>query len=304
MRISTQGVYDRGATAMSRLNAQSDTLLTQISTQKRLTRASDDAAAWRQLTVIRRTTADEAANAQNVTLATNLLSASDDALAAVSEQLQRAREMATQASNGTLSDQQKAGIATSLEEMVQDLLKLANTTDVRGQPLFGGSEGSVAFTQAADGVIRFAGGGEPTAIPIGDGAGVQATVRGDRAFGSIPTSDGASDVFGIIQGLAGAIRAGGSESTTTSREAMDTLKTAIDQVADTRASVGARQSRMELEIERLDQAAVTREATRSALEDTDTATAITQLQKTMTVLQATQVSFTKLTSLSLFDYLR
>jgi flagellar hook-associated protein 3 FlgL len=41
-----------------------------------------------------------------------------------------------------------------------------------------------------------------------------------------------------------------------------------------------------------------------ALEDTDVTTAVTQLQKTLTILQATQASFTKLTSLSLFDYLR
>ena len=36
----------------------------------------------------------------------------------------------------------------------------------------------------------------------------------------------------------------------------------------------------------------------------DIATNIAQLQQTMTVLQATQASFTKLTSVSLFDYLK
>ena len=50
--------------------------------------------------------------------------------------------------------------------------------------------------------------------------------------------------------------------------------------------------------------ATDREATRSALEDTDVTAAITNLQKTMTILQATQASFTKLASLSLFDYLK
>ena len=51
-------------------------------------------------------------------------------------------------------------------------------------------------------------------------------------------------------------------------------------------------------------AATTRETERSGLEDTDVTAAITELQKTMTVLQATQASFSKLSSLSLFDYLK
>jgi flagellar hook-associated protein 3 FlgL len=295
MRISTQSVYDRGAASLSSLSTEAQRLQTQISTGKRIAAPSDDAAAWRQLVGIKRATANEEADAANITLATNLLAASDDAMSAIADRLVRARELATQAATGTLSDGQKAVIATELEAMVEDLLKLANTTDVRGQPLFGGATGDVAYTQAPDGTISYASTGEPPAIPIGDGASVQATTRGDRAFGSM---------FSVIQGLAAAIRTGGSTSTAASQAALDSLKTAIDGVADARASVGARASRLELETQRLEESGLNREATRAALEDTDVATAITQLQKTLTVLQATQASFTKLTSLSLFDYLR
>jgi flagellar hook-associated protein 3 FlgL len=295
MRISTQSVYDRGAASLSNLSATADRLNTQIATQKRISAPSDDAAAWRQLVGIKRATADEAADAANVTIATNLLAASDGALGAIGDRLVRARELATQAATGTLSDQQKGAIATELEAMVEDLLRLANTTDVRGQPLFGGASGDAAYVQAADGSIAYVGVGEPSRIPIGDGASVAATTRGDAAFG---------DMFDVIQGLAAAIRTGGTTSATASNTALDTLKARIDTVADARASIGARASRLELEAQRLEESGLTREATRAALEDTDIAATITQLQKTLTVLQATQASFTKLTSLSLFDYLR
>ena len=50
--------------------------------------------------------------------------------------------------------------------------------------------------------------------------------------------------------------------------------------------------------------ATDREITRSSIEDTDVTQAITELQKTMTILSAAQASFTKLSNLSLFDYLR
>ena len=69
-------------------------------------------------------------------------------------------------------------------------------------------------------------------------------------------------------------------------------------------SLGARAARVELEQAALKQAGIDREGLRSGLEDTDVTQAITELQKTMTVLSATQASFTKLQGLSLFDYLR
>ena len=43
---------------------------------------------------------------------------------------------------------------------------------------------------------------------------------------------------------------------------------------------------------------------RSKLEDTDVTSAVIELQQLMTALSATQASFTKLSGLSLFDYLR
>ncbi len=49
---------------------------------------------------------------------------------------------------------------------------------------------------------------------------------------------------------------------------------------------------------------MTRETERSSIEDTDLTTAIIELQKATTILQATQASIGRLTSLSLFDYLR
>ena len=47
-----------------------------------------------------------------------------------------------------------------------------------------------------------------------------------------------------------------------------------------------------------------REITRQSIEDVDVTQAITDLQKTMTILSAAQSSFSKLSSLSLFNYLK
>mgnify|MGYP002718311967 CR=1 FL=1 len=70
------------------------------------------------------------------------------------------------------------------------------------------------------------------------------------------------------------------------------------------ASVGARAVRVDLQAAYFTQVSTDREAARSEMEDVDVTTAITELQKTMTILSATQASFSKLSSLSLFDYIR
>ena len=303
MRISTQGTYDRAGASMSKLSADAARLQTQVATGKKLIAPSDDAGAYRQLTVIHRASADQTANAANVTLASGVLAASDTALESIGNQLVQARELALQASNGALSDTQKSSIAIALDAIVEDMMGLANTTDTRGQPLFGGATGNTAYTRAADGTISFAGTGEPGAIPIGDGTSVHATDSGERIF-AVSTPGGASDIFKIVQELAEAIRTGGDVSKAASSEALDTLQGAIEGVADARASVGARAARLDIEVQRLADVKVEREESRSAIEDVDPYEAYTELQKTLTILNATQASFSKLTSLSLFDYLR
>ena len=71
-----------------------------------------------------------------------------------------------------------------------------------------------------------------------------------------------------------------------------------------RGAVGARAASVELQQGLSKSAQTDRAELRSSIEDTDVSTAIVDLQKMMTALSATQASFSKLSSLSLFDYLR
>ena len=78
----------------------------------------------------------------------------------------------------------------------------------------------------------------------------------------------------------------------------------IDQVAAVRASVGARAARVDLQQTLLTQSNSDRAELRQSVENVDITGAVADLQQTMTILSATQASFTKLASLSLFDYLK
>lgn len=299
MRIATSQMFDRPTSLMTQLTAQADKVQTQIATTKLGITAASDAAAYVRLQQIGRAKAGDTAYSANINIAQGLLAQTDTALDGVESQLQRAQELATRAANDTLSDQDRAAIGEELSAIRDSLFALANTKDdIRGQPLFGGATGDEAYVRNADGSIAFAGTGEPASIPIGEGESVQPTISGARVFS---TAD--ADMFAVLGDLSAALSSG-DDVKAAAGAALDGLKTSLDQVALGRASVGARAARLDLEVDRLTEVGATREATRSAIEDTDIPTAIAELQKTLTVLQATQASFTKLTSISLFDYLR
>jgi flagellar hook-associated protein 3 FlgL len=291
MRIATSQSFDRPASLMASLNSKADLLQTQIATTKKYSAPSDNASAYVQVQGLNRADANAAAYNDNVKLAQGILTQADGALANVETELQRAQELALQASNGTLTATDRATTAASLTAIIDGLLSIANATDARGQPVFGGATGDTAFVKNADGSITYAGAGQPSAIPIGDGDSVVPGVTGDRAFG---------DMFATLVALRDAVAAGGEVP----EGSLDGLKGSLDSVTSARASIGARGARLDLVYDRIADTKVANEEARSAIEGTDISASIAELQKTLTVLQATQASFTKLSSMSLFDYLR
>lgn len=297
MQIPTNAFYDRAAQSMRGLTVAADKIQTQISTGKKLVSPSEDAAAYQRLATLKRDSADMTAYAANLGLAGSLLASADTTLDAMSTQLQRANELTLQAKNGTQNDASRKAIADELDQIVQSLMALGNTKDPRGEPLFGGADGGAAVTKASDGSYAFA--STPvTAIPIGNAQSVQATETAARVFDA-----GGTDILTALTAFSTALKAGGDVSAA-ANTALGDIAESSEQVTTIQASLGARAARVDLEAGQQSAAATDRESVRSALEDTDVATAITQLQKTMTILSATQASFTKLSSLTLFNYIK
>ena len=299
MRVSTAQTYHRSMSLMSDLSAKADLQQSQIATGKKVMAPSDDPGAYRQLAGIKRVDASEKAYAANVATAQGIIDQTDDTLSNIELQLQRASELFSNVANGTLSDSDRDSIGKELESIRDTLFTLANGKDSRGQPLFGGATGEVPYARAADGTISYTSSGEPAGIPIGDQTVMQIGVTGDRAFAA--SAD--ADMFSVIADFVAVLR-GGGDIKAASAEAATGTAGVLSNVTLAHASVGARGTRLELVADQLNYAATARDDARSAIEDIDLAATISDFQQTLTVLQATQASFTKLTALSLFDYLR
>jgi flagellar hook-associated protein 3 FlgL len=299
MRISTSQMYSQPMSLMSKLTAQADKAQTQIATTKIGVTAVTDAAAYTKLQQIQRATTGDTTYKSNINVASSVLGQADQTLDSVETQLQRALELATRAANDTLSDDDRAAIGEELSAIRDTIYGLANTKDdIRGQPLFGGATGDTAYVKNADGSISFAGTGEPSGIPVADGESIQPSISGQRVF-----TTGDADMFAIIGNLADALKSG-TDVKAAAGTALDGINTSLSTVSLARATIGARGARLDLKSDQMTAVAETREATRSGIEDTDIASATVELQKALTVLSATQSTFTKLTSLSLFNYLK
>ncbi|WP_267378376.1 flagellar hook-associated protein FlgL [Sphingomonas sp. GC_Shp_6] len=297
MQISSSMFYDTAAKRMSALNDHATLLQTQISTGKKIQSPSDDAVLSQQIAQFDQQDAAAAVYQTNITLASSQLEQTDGTLSSIATQVQRAIELTTQAANGTQSDSTRSIIGNELSSIVTSLTGLANTKDVRGQPLFGTASGTPAVTANSDGSFSYAA-TDVSAIPIAQGQSVQANESASRVF-----MTGSTDLLSVISNLAKALQGGGDVSSTVS-SALDSLNAGNDQISAVRASVGARAARVDLQQTLLTNANTDRAALRSKDEDVDVTSAIADLQKTMTVLSATQASFTKLSQLSLFDYLK
>lgn len=298
MQISTNLFYDSASRRMSGLGDRATQLQTQIATGKKIQTPSEDAVLAAQTAEFDKQDADAAVYGTNLTLAASQLAQTDGTLSQIASQVQRAIGLATQAGNGTQSNATRAIIGNELQSIVGALVGLANTTDVRGQPLFGTAGGTDAVTQKADGSYAYAK-TNVSDVPIAAGQSVQANESAARVF----TIPGGKDTLSVLTKLAAALTSG-APLTTEVKDALGDLNAGNDQISTVAASVGARAARVELQQNLLQSNNTDRAALRSKVEDTDVTAAITELQKTMSVLSATQASFSKLSSLSLFDYLK
>lgn len=297
MQISTSVFYDRAANAIASTSGKTDTINTQIVSGKKFQAPSDDSVAYQRLAGLGRATADGKSYDANLTMAGSLLQQADTTLSAITTQLQKASELAIQANNGTLNASQRAVIGQQLSGIADTIAGLANIKDLRGQPLFGGADGGAAVTKKADGRYAYAE-TPPSPIPIGDGQTVQAGETASRVL-----TFGDKDALGVIAGLAAALQSG-EDLGTAGATAIDDLSAAGTQVTAMQASLGARAARVDLQQAAQKDIATDREETRAGIEDTDIVAATVELQKQMTILNATSASFTKLSSLSLFNYLK
>jgi len=299
----TAGFYGRARSDMASLREQAETLQTQIGSQSRLTRSSDDPVAASRLRTLSRADSLAKIDTANATRATTDLNLADSALSGITDTITQAQVLATQAATGTLSADQRASIGKQLASIHDNLVSLANTRDSNGNALFGGTGASSAYTLDTSGHAVYTGTGSSESLPLSEGESVTRSITGPE-FLSFKASGQQTDIMATIKSLADALQGGVADPAAAARGTLEALGTGLDAVSTAQTVVGTRLAWIDVSTTRATQMTEARASEQSDVGGIDLASSLARLQELSVVLQASQASFTKLSQLSLFDQLR
>lgn len=190
MRISTKSTFDIGSSQINKLQSALNRTQQQLSANRRnLTPADDPIASARALEV----TQSQSINTQFVTNrnnASNFLSQENNALGSVGQLIQDVKELTVNAGNGSLTDTDRASLATVLEGRMNDMLALANTADGAGGYLFSGYKSTtVPFSPTATGASYQGDQGQRT-LQVGSARSLATSDAGSAIFESNLTGNG------------------------------------------------------------------------------------------------------------------
>lgn len=295
--VSTAAFYSRANQQLGGLRSRAEELQAQVGSGQRLSRSSDDPAAAARLRMLDRREALAAVDQANSNRAATDLKLADQATGSMADILIRAKELALQARNTTLTATDQGAIATEISNLRQSLLTLANSRDAAGHALFGGEVAGDAYTDIA-GTITYQGTATAPSTDLGDGQSVQRSLTGPDML-----SFGGTDMFAVLANLSAGLSAGGTTALAAADASLSLLDSGLEQMTTTQTVIGTRQAWVETINDRRTVAGELLTEERSAVGGADLAGTITRLQELLTVLEASQASFVKLSGLSLFDRL-
>ena len=301
--VSTSAFYDRSNLDMAALRARANNLQAAISSGQRLGAGSDDPVAAARIRTLTRLDSFAEVDTAVAGRASADLMLADQTLSHFTGSLIRVKELAVQAANGILTAGQRAGIATELGQIGSELVRLANTRDSAGHALFGGNTAGAAYTLDASGNSVYAGTASASDLALGDGQTVTRGLTGPE-FLNFTGPSGATNLFALVKSLSDALAGAVPDPAQAARDALGTLDTALETITNQQTVIGARLNWIDLNIERQVQMSQQRSEEEAAVGGTDLSLTVSQLQQTMTVLEASQASFARLAGLSLFTLLR
>ncbi len=262
-----------------------------LATGKRMQRPSDDPTNLPPVLVMRdalRAAEQYERNAQDTA---TLLGVGQQALLDATAVLQRIRELALQASNGTLTPSDLQTVRVEVSNLLDELVALGNS-QVAGRYLFAGTATTTApFVRSGD-AVAYLGNSGALLREVDRGVVLDASLPGDAALGA--TFAAVTDLLqALASGDPGAVQA-----------ELPHLDTALDALLQAQADLGARANRVEVLQQRWSEFAVQMRELLSVREDADMAEVVMALRLQENTYQAALAAGARLLQPSLVDFLR
>jgi len=161
------------------------TLQEMLGSGRKINRPSDDPAGVLRMLPLKVDLKKLARNKENIALSKEILNIGTSALQDASSLMIDARGLALQGANGTMSEQDMKSLGNQVDQILQQMVSLANTNRA-GRYIFGGSKTLTSPFELTDedGVTRvlYKGDGNTVKVEIGPGLETATNLPGDQVF--------------------------------------------------------------------------------------------------------------------------
>jgi len=306
MAISTNYAFSVAVKQMQDVQAKITKTQSQLATGDLTANPSDNPDATASIQRLQTAITRQASYGKSLTQADSRLATQETSISGASDALIRIKELSIQASNDTLSPQDRSNISIEIRSLRDQLLSLANARDESGNYVFGGARtGSQPFATDASGRISYAGDQSQVSVAIGEQRRIAVGGVGSQIFSTVIRSvDGESAGVSFFQSLDDLSRAVKVGDTATIQRGLGEVDTMQEGISTGIAQIGSARNSIDEQKTIVDATNLRLQTTLSGIKDTDYTVAATDLQKQMLALQAAQATFAQTAKMSLFDYIK
>ena len=266
LNINTNYAAAFAANAASKVTSSLDTSMERLSTGNRINYARDDAAGLAISTRLEKEINGLAMASRNAADAQSMIDTADGALKETQSILVRMKELAVQASNGTLIQSDRDALDAEFQALEAEIDRINSNTTFAGETLFNGSTKTFQV-----------------GVSAGNSNYIENSIAsmGPHNLG-IDSAGADNDASATTDNVANA-----TLTTQANAQAMVTaLDTAINSVSAERGKLGAVSNRLTSTMANLDQVAVNLSASQGRIQDADFAAETSNLAKGQILQQA------------------
>lgn len=242
MRVTNQMVANNAVSNLNSLRSRLEKVQTQVSTGRRIDRASEDPTAGAEVMRVQSRLQLMEQWDKNLGDAKTWVRDTEQALSHMTDLLSKARELAVRGANSNYDADERAAMATEVDHLLNDLYATLNTKQLDGA-LFGGfATGADPFTMDfATGAVTYNGDNGQIKREVGPGVTVTVNVHGNTL------ANWASDSLTTLWRLSESLKGNTSATVpSNSGQLLNQLDGETQNVLTLRAGIGATDKRLEM----------------------------------------------------------
>ena len=308
MRVTQAGFYNQASQQLGKQQAKVFETQAQLSSGKNILKPSDDPALATAINNLKSQIDVNQRYLTNLERMQDTLKMQESTVTSSVDVVARIKELSVQAANDTYNASDRKSIAIEVKELISSLTDLGNMRGTDGAYLFSGySQGQAPFSESSTGVVTYTGSTDVLKVMVDEGRSMQLGMPGSDIFGSVEhlnRSTGVTSRIELFSTLSNMYEALVTNNSDGVRNSLDKVTSVHEHIIAQQSNIGSRMKRVETLTHAVEDKDYTYKILQSNMEDLDYVEAASRLKNQSLALQAGQQTFTQLSDLSLFKYIR